>query len=419
MKINDSTKNATGTIIGNIIIALVNPALGLLVSVKTIFYDKFYHKSILLNFAFCWSLILIYNPLYYDTMANFNTLQHISLNSPLYELTGAYFYLGLIKLSGLNYMTAIGITIFVAYSIVFLIFLKYSTMLSYHEKALFLLMIFFMIVPRNILDTNRFFFASLVVLIPIILKPNIYKILIFIALAHMLHSGTTLVTLPALIIFILSKLHVVKRLNNRNIIISLLLAISVNFILIPLASLIVFDDVEYSGRVDAYFSSEGANMIRNSGALYLIRYIGSLLGVYITYIILKCRRNLCLDFYTCLFLASSFMLVATFSFWILNERIAMFNLLLGSIIFLREYSNPETKGLIKRSLKKIVVCYFLLWLISVTNYSRVIYADNYGMYRDNAYKNVIALKPLYYPTLFLLDVNDYGNSDSVLKEIGI
>lgn len=383
----------------------INPVISLLFSA----YYYFRGRDTSFFFAVSLALIFIYFPIMYDTSSNFFAQYYLKEN----DVSNLYVYLPRIAREsyGIDYYSIV----FIYTTIIFYCWFKtlyYNFAQSDSARKLFYLILIaiFSLNYRDVMDLNRNCLAVALTFYCILYlnvkykKTRILNTIIFISLSGSLH-------ITALLIWAAYLLVTLMKLSRRTYIVILVGCSLLGFLLPTLlhafSGVISSLDGPLGGRLSFYlFSSKfGVQVFTVSTALKKVLNYIILIGI--AYLGVKYKKKYKDDktVNVLLFLCSlAFLFSAYVTFF---ERIVL------CITFLYTYLYFKDGDF--RTAKKILLILVIVRTVSldVMVYGPIFFGDYSDVLPDYDSKIDLELKPFYYPTLLLLDI-DNGYSDKYL-----
>lgn len=386
--------------------SIINPLLGMANAIYNI-ASKGKINSFWL--AFNISLMYVYMPLLWDTLSNFYYIKYFYSNESanfyqriLFTLSNKFniefIYIIFVFTLLISYLALKLVSYADSINIKYANRLKNKT--TFFRGIFLIVFVLFLLDYRNLMDLQRFTVASYLSIYALThLKSNITKSFV-ILLSIMLHSYT----LAFSIIYFL-----LKKVNHKNTFILLLIVISlIGVLVVPLFTEYVIRNV--SPRAYMYLTEVDLNERYSNKYSEIIIYTCRFsLVFFVMYIIIKIgdisNKN---EIYR---LTISSLIV----FWILCNNAVFFerNFVYFSIVAaLYLISLPLTK---KQSLAAILFVGLNLGL-NIVWMSSVVFTDKYNsIYKESSLRYELAAKPLFYPTGILINIDDYGYSESEIK----
>ena len=384
----------------NFTLFFINPVLGFLGSLSAFLRNK----NACLTFSLSSALILIYFPIMWDTAVNFYGAYYGGTNGWLYPYTFVPAY----------FMEKFGVDFyfFIFFSVFFIIYtwskIVYDTFLELDIKnktiisVIFLLFVFnysdIMDIIRTALSFSIFFYYVLLVK-----NKNLPNFLFFLLFSIWMHAAASILFL----LYFVSKLNFFSRKLNLtflflSLILGLLLPFFGDFFSSFIKSIPLIGD-----KIFLFMFGSIWGAIEYSASSILIKFFKVFFVFFICLItILNMYKDPVRKHQYQLMLLIGFSFLLFSGFVTLSERL---NLAFSFIflIFLRlNVTSLYAKIAISFVLFRTIGSYLLV-------YSTVFFG-NHDIYYDNEKKSEIMMKPFYYPTIILMDVRDYGNSDRFL-----
>lgn len=382
---------------------LINPLLSLFYSL--VFFVKKQECILVLSLSI--SLIFIYQPLMYDTSSNFFSY----LNN---ETTNLYNLIPRELKNNLN--IDYYYSIFLYTTLIFYCWFKTVKYLSkdiVNKKNLNLLITasIILIIYRDIMDLNRFYLSIILSFYYIFYIKDKYislkyiTLLFFIIISFALHSFS---------IIIFFSYFISKIVNRENIYILFLFScFFIGIIWSSLSQELLFSILRYSGLniSNAYFGDGGwgRNDYSDSTLLRKILESSIVLSLALFSLIYK-RRNNDNNVNLIIFLCGLCLLF--FSFKTLFERTFIALCICSIYLFSLNFKN----GILKYSI--LILLLFRFLIINFVRYGDVFLDGHTDVLPNTENKTTLQIKPLYYPSLFLLDI-DNGYSDNFIIQNSI
>ncbi len=382
---------------------LINPLLSLFYSL--VFFVKKQECILVLSLSI--SLIFIYQPLMYDTSSNFFSY----LNN---ETTNLYNLIPRELKNNLN--IDYYYSIFLYTTLIFYCWFKTVKYLSkdiVNKKNLNLLITasIILIIYRDIMDLNRFYLSIILSFYYIFYIKNKYislkyiTLLFFVIISFELHSFS---------IIIFFSYFIAKIVNRKNTYILFLFScFFIGIIWSSLSQELLFLILRYSGLniSNAYFGygGWGRNDYSDSTLLRKILECSIVLSLALFSLIYK-RRNNDNNVNLIIFLCGLCLLF--FSFKTLFERTFIVLCICSIYLFSLNFKN----GILKYSI--LILLLFRFLIINFVRYGDVFLDGHTDVLPNTENKTTLQIKPLYYPSLFLLDI-DNGYSDKFIIQNSI
>ena len=390
--------------VANTLISLLNPFLGAVVVSRKVFSEES-KKSDCLIFSFSVALILVYQPIFYDTSSNFFKYQQ-SLNGEYLNLYNLIpFYLN--YFAGIDYIyTYFAYVWFVSY----VFFALPTTVLNKNKRSVIYLVSILVVLnfsPREILDLNRNLLSISLFSYTLLTSKEVHnnkfltilKKLIFFTVSILIHSSSLILVI----------LYLVAKKSNRLLIIftyiiCCLIALFYDDFIYKLASTLI--DGGINVQLD-YFSDEtkfgGGNDARS---FILYRFITlSIIIISAASIIIRKRK---LERITTSVLLLGAICILFLSYKTLYERTVLMYLFLLPFILLK--SNVRHSVLLV--LGALMFSKFLL--VNFIQFGHIYTTDYENIFPNSDVKYSYILKPFYTPTPVLVILSEYGYSDEVI-----
>lgn len=357
----------------------------------------------ILIFTFSIALLLTYGPIMFDVSSNFHIAILSEFENP-FESYSFYHQIIIFLMNSLGFQFNFIMLIFYWFCLysTFMLFLKNS------NNPLFILFILILIslVFRNIVDLNRNYTAFILAIYSVMFFRK--DKLIFSFAAFVLALSIHISSIMLFILYLISRIKVLQSLRWATIFIYGFLFAIGYFFLDFLQSGLFGNEIT---RVSMYFSDSsifGRNVV---GRLLYLRVYDVLFFIIFTYLILKNFNNLNDKQTAILFLSFVAVCITLFFYRTLFERMHIMGIL---VLFLFLSSNINFIN--ERFVKGVVFSYFLsrFILINVLLYSHVFSEEYNHIFRDHDLKMEFLIKPLYVPTILLLDYQSNGYSDEIL-----
>tara|TARA_B100000963_G_scaffold281628_1_gene250158 strand:- start:13926 stop:15164 length:1239 start_codon:yes stop_codon:yes gene_type:complete len=357
----------------------------------------------ILIFTFSIALLLTYGPIMFDVSSNFHIAILSEFENPYENYT---FYNQII----IFLMNSLGLQ-FNSIMLIFYWFCLYSTFMLFLKNSnnpIFILFILILIslVFRNIVDLNRNYTAFILAIYSIIFFRN--NKLIFSFAAFVLALSIHISCVVFFILYLISRIKALQSLRWMTYLIYGFLFTLGYFFL----DFLQFGFFGNEGtRISMYFSDSstfGRNVV---GRLLYLRVYDVLFFIILTYLILKNFNKLNEKQTAILFISFVAVCVALFFYRTLFERMHIMAIL---VLFL--FLSRNINFINERFVKGLVFSYFLsrFILINVFLYSHVFSEEYNHIFKDHDLKMEFLIKPLYVPTILLLDYQSNGYSDEVL-----
>jgi len=398
---------------------LLNPLLSLIVSFFYLIKKSSKVSIIILSMSI--ALIFIYLPLMYDTSSNFymnaSALYNLEsvFNLRLYNMIPLY----LKESFDIQFMTVIFF-----YSS-FILYIWFSILLHYKQYAKSNQVIYFLIaftflslIYRDIMDLNRFYLATSLFLLFLYLyevkkkKYSLIYIILFSILGMQIHTAFLLFIVLFIVSNNISNLFFYKVYPFVMIILSLF---SVKIFLLLFNLPILNIQPELFNMIEGYFSANnkwGAAYI-DAGHI-LLRIIEVILILIIYYIgILRLKDNK-KDTVVKFTLLLAGLVLFLLKFNALYERYSLafflFSILLiySNIIKKKKVSLRYISIIVLMLIRFLFINFFIYGIIFTSDYSKIL--------KNEEKKNEMMVKPLYYPTILLLNVKEHGYSDTYISK---
>ncbi|WP_336844524.1 EpsG family protein [Providencia rettgeri] len=396
-------KIKTSSVLG-FLLFLINPFI-------TLIYSSFYfikNKNCITPLALSISLIFIYQPLMYDTSTNFFTTQYGELNN-LYNIIP----FKLKQTFNIDYF----------YSILFytaIIFYCWLTVISSFAKKdntslninILFLVAFFSIIYRDIMDLNRFYLSISISFYYILYIRNEKKqtsmllMFFFCLLSFFIHSFSAIIYLT----FFLRKIIKKNQLYLYYFLICLFIGVFANNIIQDIISNI---NIAGFSLPKAYFSDGGWGRNEYSSLTLMRKLLECtiILNLFILAFFYK-KKNKYNDSVLNLLMLLCGLCLLFFSYKTFFERTFII-LCLFSIYY---FSLPSKNSWLKYSLILLIILRF--FIINSIRYGDIFFYGHTDVIPNTSEKIDLQLKPFYYPTLFLLDI-DNGYSDEFINKNSI
>ncbi len=388
----------------NILSFFINPVLSLIFSIFLLINEK---KISIILLSLSISLILIYQPLMYDTSSNFY-LYFYQRGDSLYNLTAQFFH----NLYGLNYYHIIFLyTFIIMYTWFKPIFFHINH--SGNNKIYFLLILLsiFSLSYRNIMDLNRTMLSIsisfyYVFYINYKYKYNLLKFISFSIISLLIH--------PISIIIYISLL-LSKKIKNINIyFLYILFCIFIGLFfssIIKNISLITSSYDSYIfNSISYYLNSDKWGEI-NYTFNFLLRKIIELticlLTLYISFKEKKKNNNKNNFLYNLIILLSGICLLFM-DFKTFFER----TFLILNLFYISLYFYKKNLNITDIILSILILIYF--FSINFIVYGKVFNTEYNEIIPNVESRFSIQIKPFYYPTIYLLNI-DNGYSDEYIR----
>lgn len=383
------------------LLLLINPFICLT-------YSLFYfikNKNCIIPLSFSISLIFIYQPLMYDTSTNFFITQYGEFNN-LYNAIP----FKLKELFNIDYFYSI----FFYTSIIFYCWLKVIASLakksntSLNIKILFLVALF-TIIYRDIMDLNRFYLAITISFYYIFYIRNeknnvsILFMLFFFSLSFLIHSFSALVYFT----------FIIRKLINKN---QLYLYYIVSCIFIGIFSNNLIQDIISNINIagfslpKAYFSDGGWGRNEYSNLTLMRKLLECTIILNLFFLIFLYKKKHANNDFVLNFL----MLLCGICFLFFSYKTFFERTFIILCLFSIYYFSLQSKNtFLKYSLIILIILRF--FIINSVRYGDVFLYGHTDVIPNTSEKIKLQLKPLYLPTLFLLDI-DNGYSDEFINK---
>ncbi|MBV6768625.1 EpsG family protein [Acinetobacter baumannii] len=384
----------------NSVLFFINPFLGFFSSL----YDLVRSKDSSLFFSLSLALICIYFPIMYDTSANFFSID----DARFVGISEPYLYIPFY----LREKFGIDFYYFLFLNVVFVIYTWSKIALKFFSKtpskysAIYILVFVLLTFNyRDLMDINRSIFAySLFFYYVFLIKnKNLLNFFFFSFFAVMFHNSSLIV----IALYLLSNVKFGYRLNLMCLLSSLMIGVVLSNYIASFESLISKIPL-FGSSISFYLYSEKFGV--------QVFTVGTLL---------KKILNCCLVVLSCLYAIFEIKKRG-------NDQILQLIIFVGCIelIFLGFVTFFERVNLAfnfvflylfvkeinffqKISLAFLVAFRSLCLYIFI--YFPIFFGDYSAVMVNNSYKNEMMLKPLYYPTFFLLDIHNNGYSDNFIS----
>lgn len=382
---------------------LINPLISLFYSL--VFFIK--KQECVLALSLTISLIFIYQPLMYDTSSNFFSYLYNETNN-LYNLIPRELKNNL----NIDYYYSI----FFYTTLIFYCWFKTIKYLSkdiVDKKNLNLLITasIILIIYRDIMDLNRFYLSITLSFYYIFYIKNKYTSLKYITLLFFIIVSFEIHSFSIIIFF---SYFIAKTVNQQKAyILFLFFCFFIGVVWGALAQELLFSLLRYSGLniSNVYFGDGGwgHNDYSDSTLLRKILECSIVLSLALFSVIYK-RRNNDNNVNLIIFLCGLCFLF--FSFKTFFERTFIVLCIYSIYLFSLNFKN----GILKYSILLLLLFRFLI--INFVRYGDVFLDGHTDVLPNTENKIALQIKPLYYPSLFLLDI-DNGYSDKFIIQNSI
>ncbi|EPW8574052.1 EpsG family protein [Morganella morganii] len=374
---------------------IINPVLSLLMSLNYFFKGK--NTSVILSLSL--SLIFSYQPLMYDTSANFFKLISSEPNN-LYNIIPYFFKTNL----NIDYYYFILLYTFIIFWCWFSMI--YIIGKNVRHSSRFLLIVFLgmiSIIYRDIMDLNRFYLSISIVFFSIIyshyyLKSKINLLIVLLStIAFFIHQYSILILFSYILGILIKSTYLY--------ILYLSCAVLVGFFfdgfIINIAS-----NIELLSSYHAYFGTGIWGNTTYSNATLIRKIFEVVLISNITYILIKLKLNTNDEIINLCLIICGFCFIF-FSFKTFFERTLISLLIIYIYIFSLDIKKSLTISLL------LVLITTKFFLINFYRYGDVFIYGHTDVLPNTELKIEMQFKPFYYPTIFLIDFNN-GYSDNFI-----
>lgn len=388
----------------NILSFFINPVLSLIFSIILLINKK---KVSIILLSLSISLILVYQPLMYDTSSNFY-LYYYQKGDSLYNLIAQFFH----NLYGLDYYHII---FFYTFIIIYTWFkpILFHINRSSNNKIYFLIILLSIasLSYRNIMDLNRTMLSISISFYYIFYinykhKDNLLNFILFSIISLLIHP----VSIIIYIFLLLSKK--IKNINMYILYILFCFFIGLFFssVIKNFSSITSSYDNYIFNTISYYLNSEKWGEI-NYTFNFLLRKIIELticlLTIYISFKEKKKNNNQNNFLYNLIILISGICLLFM-DFKTFFERI----FLILNLFYISLYFYKKSLNITDIILSILIIVYF--FAINFIVYGKVFNTEYNEIIPNNESRFSIQIKPFYYPTIYLLNI-DNGYSDEYIS----
>lgn len=413
-------KNISLSIIIQYLLLMINPIL----SIFFVMYQFILNRKVsAFVIAFSISLIFIYFPLMYDTSSNYyatfslQNSDHSYFEIRLYNL----FAFLLKKYFDIDFMYFILLTSTFSIYLWIKISNNYNNLIIANNNKIYIFMfVFFSIIYRDIMDLNRFYFATSIFLFILFIYDNKqlkfrnYPIFLFLSIiAIEIHSATIIFILLFMSVYFF-KLRFIY--SYWYPILMLLFGIISQNILLAILDLPIINTLDFVQLGKSYLSSENKWGV---GSLNLYDKMQRFLEI-IAFLVIFILGNKLLKTDTYKndkVIKFSLLFIGIVLFFIsyksLYERYSLALFLFSSFIIYKSLLGNkvinifQTIFLITLILRFILINFFMYGIIFTDKYMEILPNSNK--------KEEMILKPFYLFTPYLLDLKEHGYSDKYIR----
>lgn len=375
--------------------SLVNPILGIFFGLYNILILNRINKFFL---AFNISLLYCYLPLLWDNLSNYYYIE------VFYDPFTANWYQRIIfnflNIFDIQYIYAVFIvSLLISYLALDLISHLNTQNKSLFRGAFLILVVIYCLDYRYLMDLQKFSLATFICIYATLRSEKKFLKYSLLLIAWLLHPFTLIFSLAYAVIFYVNK--------KRTYFILFIVLSIIGVLLIPYVTEVYLKTL--SPTVYVYltdFSTE--NRYSNPYAVYMIYFCRSLLIVFSMYIILAFG-----DFKNKIskLLSASLIIVLIFlNNYIFFERAFLFFSIVAVLCIL-------SMNLSKRLVYISILIIGLNLSLNIIWISSVVFTPAYNtVYKSNKIKESNAFKPIYYPSIILIDLKSHGYSDDKISE---
>lgn len=374
--------------------SLINPVLGLIIGLYKIVSRNTINSFFI---AFCISLIYTYMPLLWDTISNYYyvAMFYNPSSSNIYQDI-IFYYMNLLD----------GQYIYIIFLSAFLCSYLALSLISYSNQqnknllggVLLLIGVLYCLDYRYIMDLQKFTLASYISIYASVKIQDKALQFILLLFAWLIHPFTIIFSLIYIIMLYIN--------NKRTYLLLFAILSFVGMLIVPYITESYINN--FFPTVYKYLTEFTVDdRYSNPYAIYIIFFCRFLLIVFTIYLMLTVGKA---NNKTFKLLSSSLIVVLIFANNpIFFERGFLYFSLLAVFNILQ---SPLTKRL---SIISLLILGINLGL-NIVWMSNVVFTSSYSVYKNNQIKQSYALKPLYYPSIMLIDLHSNGYSDQKIAE---